>query len=795
MTEENYRENNPNKYRLSDRTIITESNYNTLLQAFTSTYNSMTDENTGYVTDAEKRNLNALLHSFEVIGSMNLAMEFDKESRFLAYTHWNSQENKFDVNHRNAPEKWFKKSPQQLAQEQEKEEIQTTQAAIAVGTSYEEWEEMLNDNEIAEKRIEQIQVNSGMSEAAIEADILASENQKADWIDSDGNPHWNDEEEIDEPIDMAGYEYDEYIHSEEFIEKFGDWEKANRIEELKKSETIVKDGSIIIDNNDYSSQIDKYEKEHNLSQLRLIGGILGDEIKGTYNNINVNTNSIKEIKRHDIENPDHLKSIYFIPDFLNKGTFISQEPNEDIVTNRKVIEYQYLISGLKINNTVYTVKSAIALDDNGNRYYDHKLSEIEKGDLLASLSSVTRQGKYSNLLYDFNDMRLLQVCQVSQMAYLEQNPVTHKWQPTEEAVNLVKEGKLYQEKDPVTGFYSMCDETKVWKTALDFRNAYNATKKNYEPKITYENSRDFAECTRFTDNNLSFLNIHIINNEVIIKTSKEFMSPLEYMSPREYFDKSLQNINFETLEAELNAKSEPNDLQKKVLEELTSIKNINDLNQYAKECKDIVYNSCKVCTVLNEKIDFDHVINHSKDFFNKEFENLKNKPDSSTDKDRLKEKYEYFKKNAMELYKAANSEYSIELSKQQNQEAELANAKKTIQEQNQELDIWTSKAESDNKEISKLNAQLEAANNTIQKLEKQNKEQDELRNGKGSVKVNGVERTFDKGLKHAFPEAVKRIDIENQRNKDLTAAYNELLKSQNQNISPKSPGDDSSWSD
>ena len=126
---------------------------------------------------------------------------------------------------------------------------------------------------------------------------------------------------------------------------------------------------------------------------------------------------------------------------------------------------------------------------------------------------------------------------------------------------------------------------------------------------------------------------------------------------------------------------------------------------------------------------------------------------------------------------------------------ELEEAKKIIQEKDKELDIWTAKAEADNKEISRLNSQLEAANNTIQKLEKQNKEQDELLNGKGSVKVNGVERTFDKGLKHAFPEAVKRIDIENQRNKDLTAAYNELLKSQNQNISPKSPGDDSSWSD
>lgn len=128
-------------------------------------------------------------------------------------------------------------------------------------------------------------------------------------------------------------------------------------------------------------------------------------------------------------------------------------------------------------------------------------------------------------------------------------------------------------------------------------------------------------------------------------------------------------------------------------------------------------------------------------------------------------------------------------------ENELEEAKKIIQKKDKELDIWTAKAEADNKEISRLNSQLEAANNTIQKQEKQLKEQDELLNGKGFVEVNGVKRTFDKGLKHAFPEAVKRIDIENQRNKELTADYNKLFKSQNQNISAKSPGDDSSWSD
>ena len=113
-----------------------------------------------------------------------------------------------------------------------------------------------------------------------------------------------------------------------------------------------------------------------------------------------------------------------------------------------------------------------------------------------------------------------------------------------------------------------------------------------------------------------------------------------------------------------------------------------------------------------------------------------------------------------------------------------------ISEMDKELDIWTEKAQKNNEQNITLSNQLEIANKTIQEQNKQIKEQDELLNGKGSVKVNGIERKFEHGLKHAFPEAVKRIDIENQRNKDLTAAYNELAKSKSNDISPISPSDD-----
>ena len=537
------------------------------------------------------------------------------------------------------PSNWFKRTPQQLQEEEEKEEIITAQAAVAAGLSYEEWEEMLNDNEIAEERIEQIQVNGGMNEAAIQADISASENKKADWIDSDGNPHWNDEEEIDEPVDMAGYEFDEYIHSDEFIEKFGDWEKINRLEKLENQQIIQVNSTIIDNGKDITEEIRNLRNnptKENVKKLRDIGQSIGAKFLNTpFENLDtnesmifVNNAKIQETTSHHIKDAGVIESIYHLPELIKNGILIQETLNEDKEKHPEIEKYQYLINGFKVEDEEYTAKTVISIDKQGRKFYDQRLSSIEKGNLIDLLkkesdsknfSRLTKSGEFETALYNY-DTRLFRVCQIPQFNFLERNEVTGKWQPTMEAVNKIKTDTLVLTKD-FEGIELLADT---------------------ETNITYgTNLSGFIKA---------------------IKESRE-------------------------------------------------------------KSKNIAYK---------------------------------------------------------------NSNKSLE--------DELDNLKQTLQEKDKELDIWTAKAEADNKEISRLNNQLEAANNTIQKLEKQNKEQDELLNGKGSVKVNGVERKFEHGLKQAFPEAVKRIDIENQRNKELTADYNKLLKSHNQNISPKSPGDDSSWS-
>lgn len=86
-----------------------------------------------------------------------------------------------------------------------------------------------------------------------------------------------------------------------------------------------------------------------------------------------------------------------------------------------------------------------------------------------------------------------------------------------------------------------------------------------------------------------------------------------------------------------------------------------------------------------------------------------------------------------------------------------------------------------------VDSELDSARETIKK-------QNQLLYGKNSITINGKKRTFEKGLFNAFPEVVKRLDIEIERNKNLTKSYNNLAKSYNdllvrfnaQNIMPVS---------
>ena len=172
------------------------------------------------------------------------------------------------------------------------------------------------------------------------------------------------------------------VRTKAFKKWFGDWLKAARIEKLRKSDSIEITGEEVTPSDDL--------KQYKKNALEY-----GKSLRGEYTNkdtgakIQINAQSIKEVLHHDYKDVEHLQSVAAIPQMIENGIFIDSLPNEETDKNSKVKEYQYYICGLRINGVDYTVKFVVAIDGNGNRYYDHKLTQIEKGKLLNELDRIT----------------------------------------------------------------------------------------------------------------------------------------------------------------------------------------------------------------------------------------------------------------------------------------------------------------------------------------------------------------------------------------------------------------------
>lgn len=84
------------------------------------------------------------------------------------------------------------------------------------------------EDSIVDKGIESVQANGGLSEAAMEADIAAIDNQRADYLDEDGNPHFYDEHEPAQEELPYFYDTNDNPHTTseiyEVLEKFSNLE-------------------------------------------------------------------------------------------------------------------------------------------------------------------------------------------------------------------------------------------------------------------------------------------------------------------------------------------------------------------------------------------------------------------------------------------------------------------------------------------------------------------------------------------------------------------------------------------
>ncbi len=321
-------------------------------------------------------------------------------------------------------------------------------------------------------------------------------------------------------------EYISYIYSEEFISKFGDWENANRLERLKAAKTLIGNERIIVQGNDITDLVDRLRRQYspsNMKQLQLIARSIGKDvlnelrktqglneydypiIRNEDQNIfyKMQSSSMKEISRHNIFQKGHIEVIRFTPNLVKKAIFIGVEENED-GRNPSLKKFFYYGAGLKIGNEVYTSKIVFIENDKGEIFYDESHSTIEKTRLIdiiqkrkkpETFNPQKRQDSFELLENKshavYYDKRLINICQVPQMPYLEK--VNGKWLPTKEAVEAVKNGKLYIQKNRQE--YRMIDNRSSTKIPNPYTFEYDG--------LTYIPVRSLSEDEKALINNRS----------------------------------------------------------------------------------------------------------------------------------------------------------------------------------------------------------------------------------------------------------------------------------------------------
>ena len=161
--------------------------------------------------------------------------------------------------------------------------------------------------------------------------------------------------------------------------------KAERIRKLRESKPVEITGKEI-------------EPSDDLKQYKKNALEYGKKLQGSYTNKDTGrtiqlqrgrkNGGLKEVLQHDISNNAHIQSVAAIPQIIENAIYIDSAENNDVSRNPNVAQYHYYVCGLKIGGEDYTVRMVEAEEKDGSRYYDHKLSHIEKGKLLNELAQI-----------------------------------------------------------------------------------------------------------------------------------------------------------------------------------------------------------------------------------------------------------------------------------------------------------------------------------------------------------------------------------------------------------------------
>lgn len=180
--------------------------------------------------------------------------------------------------------------------------------------------------------------------------------------------------------------------------------KNDRIEKLRNSKPIEITGE------EYKGE---YELERSSAKKWLKDNLRGSYInKDTGEQIAISKVGINEVTSHGSQNEAHLKSFVAIPELIEESIFVDEIANEK--SNEKYDSYRYYVAGLKISGEDYTAKIVVGVKGD-SKYYDHRLTEIEKGALINNLNGLSNSvAENQNSLSDIKDTKLLSILQTEE---------------------------------------------------------------------------------------------------------------------------------------------------------------------------------------------------------------------------------------------------------------------------------------------------------------------------------------------------------------------------------------------
>ena len=199
------------------------------------------------------------------------------------------------------------------------------------------------------------------------------------------------------------------VRTKAFKEWFGDWQKAARIEKLRNSTPI----NIVFDN--------QYDLNRDSAKQWMKDNIRGEYTnKDTGETIQISRVGINEVTSHGERDIAHLQSISAIPQLIEDSIFIEEIANTK--GHDKYDSYRYYVCGAKINGEDYTIKVVIGVKGD-SKYYDHRLTQIEKGILIDNLNGLSNSvAENQNASYSMGkDSKLLSILQTNASKIVDRN--------------------------------------------------------------------------------------------------------------------------------------------------------------------------------------------------------------------------------------------------------------------------------------------------------------------------------------------------------------------------------------